>query len=109
MLKVIPMLAAPASCGANSADAFDVIVTSLPGYGFSDRPTESGVNTFRIADVWMELMKELGYERLAAQAGDWSADAKYLGWQRKAPSQPSSTPGSGVPSHPSALRGACST
>jgi hypothetical protein len=67
MVKVIPMLTDPTNCGANSADAFDVIVPSLPGYGFSDRPTESGVNTFRIADIWMELMRELGYERVAAQ------------------------------------------
>ena len=57
------MLADPASCGANAADAFDVIVPSLPGYGFSDRPTESGVDTVRIADIWIELMKELGYSR----------------------------------------------
>jgi pimeloyl-ACP methyl ester carboxylesterase len=78
MLKVIPMLADPASCGADTADAFDVIVPSLPGYGFSDRPTESGVNTFRIADIWMELMMELGYERLAAQGGDWGADVTTL-------------------------------
>jgi pimeloyl-ACP methyl ester carboxylesterase len=78
MLKVIPMLTDPASCGANAADAFDVIVPSLPGYGFSDHPTESGINTFRIADIWMELMKELGYERLAAQGGDWGADVTTL-------------------------------
>jgi hypothetical protein len=78
MLKIIPMLTDPASCGSNSADAFDVIVPSLPGYGFSDRPAESGVNTFRIADIWMELMKELGYERLAAQGGDWGADVTTL-------------------------------
>jgi pimeloyl-ACP methyl ester carboxylesterase len=78
MLKVIPMLADPASCGANAADAFDVIVPSLPGYGFSDRPTESGVNTLRIAEIWIELMKELGYERLAAHGGDWGADVTTL-------------------------------
>jgi pimeloyl-ACP methyl ester carboxylesterase len=78
MLKVIPMLADPASCGGNTADAFDVIVPSLPGFGFSDRPTESGVDTFRIAEICMELMKELGYQRLAAQGGDWGADVTTL-------------------------------
>jgi len=78
MLKIIPRLADPASYGGNPADAFDVIVPSLPGYGFSDRPNESGVNTFRIADLWTELMKELGYGRFAAQGGDWGADVTTL-------------------------------
>jgi len=78
MLKVIPMLADPASYGGDAADAFDVIVPSLPGYGFSDRPTESGVNTSRVAEMWMELMTALGYERLAAQGGDWGADVTTL-------------------------------
>lgn len=78
MLKIIPMLADPAGYGANPADAFHVIVPSLPGYGFSDRPTAPKVNTSRIAEIWMELTQELGYERLAAQGGDWGADVTTL-------------------------------
>jgi pimeloyl-ACP methyl ester carboxylesterase len=78
MLKVIPMLADPASCGADPADAFHVVVPSLPGYGFSDRPSEPGVNPSRIAGLWMDLMQELGYARLAAHGGDWGADVTTL-------------------------------
>jgi len=78
MLKVIPPLTDPGGYGADPADSFDVIVPSLPGYGFSDRPSESGVNTERIASTWMALMTELGYERLAAQGGDWGADVTTL-------------------------------
>jgi pimeloyl-ACP methyl ester carboxylesterase len=78
MLKIIPMLADPASYSADPADAFDVIVPSLRGYGFSDRTTEPGVNTFRIADIWFELMSELRYDRFAAQGGDWGTDVTTL-------------------------------
>jgi pimeloyl-ACP methyl ester carboxylesterase len=78
MLKIIPMLADPARHGGDAADAFHVVVPSLPGYGFSDRPGEPGVNTSRIAELWLELMSELGYQRLAAQGGDWGADVTTL-------------------------------
>jgi pimeloyl-ACP methyl ester carboxylesterase len=72
MLKVIPMLTDPESHGGKAEDAFDVIVPSLPGYGFSDRPTQRGMTGSRIADMWARLMtKELGYQRFAAQGGDW--------------------------------------
>jgi pimeloyl-ACP methyl ester carboxylesterase len=54
-------------------DVFDVVVPSMPGYGFSDRPTQSGMNAFRIADLWAQLMSGLGYRRFAAQGGDWGA------------------------------------
>lgn len=74
MLKVIPMLSDPESHGGKAEDAFDVIVPSLPGYGFSDRPTQRGMSTSRIADLWARLMtKELGYQRFAAQGGDWGS------------------------------------
>jgi len=73
MLEIIPQLADPASCGQDPADSFDVVVPSLPGYGFSDRPREAGMNIFRIAETWVRLMRELGYERFAAQGGDWGA------------------------------------
>ena len=64
--KVIPMLTDPESHGGDPADAFDVVVPSLPGYGFSHKPTKPGM-TFKIADLWASLMTDmLGYERYAA-------------------------------------------
>lgn len=74
MHKVVGPLSDPAAHGGDPADAFDVVVPSLPGYGFSDRPHERGLNTSRIADLWERLMvEELGYERFGAQGGDWGA------------------------------------
>lgn len=73
MLPLIPRLTDPAAFGGNEADSFDVIVPSLPGYGYSDRPRRPGMNAWRIADLWAALMHELGYERFAAQGGDWGA------------------------------------
>jgi len=74
MLKVIPRLSDPESHGGKAEDAFDVIIPSLPGYGFSDRPTQRGMTSTRIADMWARLMtKELGYQRFAAQGGDWGS------------------------------------
>ena len=71
--KVIPMLADPASYGGNSADAFDVIVPSLPGYAYSDRGA-SGPTLFEVAGVWHRLLSDvLGYERYAAHGGDWGS------------------------------------
>ncbi len=72
--KVIEPLANPAAHGGDPADAFDVVVPSLPGYGFSSPLTTTGINTWRTADLWDVLMREvLGYERYAAQGGDWGA------------------------------------
>jgi pimeloyl-ACP methyl ester carboxylesterase len=73
MLRIIPMLTDPASHGGDAADSFDVVVPSLPGFGFSDRPSVRGMNTFRVAELWTELMTALGYERFAAQGGDIGA------------------------------------
>jgi pimeloyl-ACP methyl ester carboxylesterase len=73
MLRIIPLLTDPASYGGSSADAFDVVVPSLPGYGFSDRPAAPGMNVFRVAELWTSLMNELGYKRFAAQGGDLGA------------------------------------
>jgi pimeloyl-ACP methyl ester carboxylesterase len=71
--KIIPMLTDPQAHGGDAADVFDVVVPSLPGYGFSDKPSTQGV-TFRIGDLWHALMtEELGYERFAAQGGDWGS------------------------------------
>ena len=70
MLKVIPLLTDPAAHGGDLKDSFDVIVPSLPGYGFSEKPKQAGT-TARIADYWAKLMTEkLGYERFAAGGGD---------------------------------------
>ena len=72
MLRIIPMLTDPAAHGGDTADSFDVVVPSLPGYGFSDKPTERGMSNTRIAGMWHTLMTEgLGYQRFGAQGGDW--------------------------------------
>jgi len=71
--KLIPMLTDPAAHGGDAADSFDIVVPSLPGYGFSDQPRESGV-LFRIGDLWNSLMTErLGYRRYGAHGGDWGS------------------------------------
>jgi len=71
MLKIVPLLTDPARYGGDPADAFDVVVPSLPGFGFSDRPRARGMNGQRIADLWARLMADtLGYRRFAAAGGD---------------------------------------
>ena len=71
MRKIIPLLTDPGAHGGDPADAFDVVVPSLPGYGFSDRPVEAGMSPAAIADLWVGLMRGLGYRRFGAQGGDW--------------------------------------
>ena len=73
MLEIIPLLTDPAAHGFDAADSFDVVVPSLPGFGFSDRPTNGGMNAQRVADTWVELMQALGYDRFGAQGGDLGA------------------------------------
>jgi len=73
MLRIIPLLTDPAAHGGDSADAFDLVVPSLPGFGFSDRPADRGMNAFRVAGLWAGLMSELGYSRFGAQGGDIGA------------------------------------
>ena len=70
-MKVIDPLTNPAKYGASAADAFDVVIPSLPGYGFSGKPTSPGWNPVRIAKAWTTLMKNLGYDKFVAQGGDW--------------------------------------
>jgi pimeloyl-ACP methyl ester carboxylesterase len=70
-LKVIGPLTDPTAHGGDAADAFDVVCPSLPGYGFSDKPTEAGWGVERIAGAWIRLMDRLGYARYGAQGGDW--------------------------------------
>jgi Epoxide hydrolase N terminus len=78
MTEIIPLLTDPAAHGGRAEDAFDVVVPSLPGYGFSDKPRERGVNQNRIAALWAKLMEELGYKRFGAQGGDWGATVSIM-------------------------------
>jgi pimeloyl-ACP methyl ester carboxylesterase len=73
MLNVVGPLTDPTAYGGNAADAFHVVIPSIPGYGFSGKPTESGWTPDHIAQAWIELMSRLGYSRYAAQGGDWGA------------------------------------
>jgi pimeloyl-ACP methyl ester carboxylesterase len=70
-LKIIGPLTDPTSNGGNASDAFDVVIPSLPGHGFSGKPTQPGWDPPRIARAWIVLMKRLGYNRFVAQGGDW--------------------------------------
>jgi pimeloyl-ACP methyl ester carboxylesterase len=70
-MKIIGPLTNPEAYGGNASDAFDVVIPSLPGHGFSGKPTELGWDPIRIAHAWIELMKRLGYTRYVAQGGDW--------------------------------------
>lgn len=72
-LKVIGPLADPVAHGGDAADAFHLVIPSLPGYGWSDQPTEPGWNVPRIAAAWEQLMLRLGYDRFGAQGGDWGS------------------------------------
>ena len=72
-LKIIGPLTDPTAHGGRAEDAFDVVIPSLPGYGFSGKPTGAGWDPDRIARAWAELMKRLGYTRYVAQGGDWGA------------------------------------
>ncbi len=71
--KVIGPLTDPAAHGGDPHDAFHVVCPSLPGYGWSDKPARTGWGAGRIASAWAELMTRLGYDRYAAQGGDWGA------------------------------------
>jgi pimeloyl-ACP methyl ester carboxylesterase len=70
-LKIIEPLTDPTAHGGSEADAFDVVIPSLPGYGFSGKPTAPGWTPDRIAKAWAALMQRLGYTRYVAQGGDW--------------------------------------
>ena len=73
MLNVIGPLTDPPAYGGDAADAFDVVVPSMPGYGYSAKPETTGWGPVHIADAWIQLMQRLGYERYVAQGGDWGA------------------------------------
>jgi len=70
-LKIIDPLTNPTAHGGSASDAFDVVIPSLPGYGFSGKPTTTGWDPIRVARAWTVLMKRLGYTRYVAQGGDW--------------------------------------
>src|SRR5215471_1207082 len=72
-LKIIDPLTDPTAHGTSAADAFHVVIPSMPGYGFSGKPTTTGWGPERMGRTWAELMKRLGYTRYVAQGGDWGA------------------------------------
>ena len=72
-LKIIEPLTDPTAHGGNAEDAFHLVIPSMPGYGFSEKPTAAGWGPERIASAWATLMSRLGYERYVAQGGDWGA------------------------------------
>ena len=71
--KILDLLTNPAAHGGDEADAFTVVVPSLPGYGYSEIPTTTGWGQARTAELWDGLMRQLGYSRYGAQGGDWGA------------------------------------
>jgi pimeloyl-ACP methyl ester carboxylesterase len=73
LLKVIGPLTDPPAHDGRAEDAFDVVIPSMPGYGFSQRPRSTGWDPDRIARAWAELMGRLGYERYVSQGGDWGS------------------------------------
>jgi pimeloyl-ACP methyl ester carboxylesterase len=72
-LKIIDPLVNPTAHGGSAEDAFDVVIPSMPGYGYSGKPTSTGWDVARIARAWVVLMKRLGYTQFVAQGGDWGA------------------------------------
>jgi pimeloyl-ACP methyl ester carboxylesterase len=70
-MKIIEPLTSPTAHGGSASDAFDVVIPSLPGYGFSGKPNSTGWDPIRVARAWIVLMKRLGYTRYVAQGGDW--------------------------------------
>src|SRR5688572_7450261 len=72
-LKIVDPLVYPTAYGGSESDAFDVVIPSMPGYGFSGKPTKTGWDQERIARAWAVLMKRLGYTRYVAHGGDWGA------------------------------------
>jgi len=72
-LKIIEPLTDPTAHGGTEADAFDIVIPSMPGYGFSGKPAETGWGPEKIASTWDVLMKRLGYDRYVAQGGDWGS------------------------------------
>jgi pimeloyl-ACP methyl ester carboxylesterase len=72
-LKIVDPLTNPTAHGGNASDAFDLVIPSMPGYGYSGKPTTAGWDVAHIARAWVVLMKRLGYTKFVAQGGDWGA------------------------------------
>src|SRR5438876_1327590 len=72
-LKIIEPLTNPTAHGGSATDAFHLVIPSLPGHGFSAKPSATGWDPVRVARAWVVLMKRLGYTRFVAQGGDWGA------------------------------------
>jgi pimeloyl-ACP methyl ester carboxylesterase len=72
-MKIIDLLTNPTAHGGSASDAFHLVIPSMPGYGYSGKPTTTGWDVDHIANAWVELMKRLGYIRYGAQGGDWGA------------------------------------
>ncbi len=73
LVKVIGPLTDPVARGGRAEDAFDLVLPSMPGYGFSGRPSSTGWGPDRIGRAWAELMRRLGYQRYVSQGGDWGS------------------------------------
>ena len=84
-MDIVGPLSDPKRFGGQAQDAFHVVVPSLPGFGFSDKPTETGWNLDRIARAWATLMKRLGYDHWVAQGGDWGAGVTHALAQQRLP------------------------
>ena len=84
-LKIIDPLTDPTAHGGSASDAFDVVIPSLPGHGFSAKPTSTGWDPGRIARAWVVLMKRLGYTAFVAQGGDWGAAVTQAMGEQPAP------------------------
>jgi len=84
-LKIIDPLTNPTEHRASATDAFDLVIPSLPGHGFSAKPAGTGWDPVRIAGAWVTLMKRLGYDRFVAQGGDWGAAVTQAMGEQAAP------------------------
>lgn len=107
MLKLIPLLTDPAAHGGDAADSFDVVIPSVPGHGFSDRPARRGFEDRRVAQLWVQLMAGLGYQHFGAHAHDLGASISgflcldfpehVIGYHTTNPGNPGPYLGTGAP------------